>query len=238
MKTLRFRYALPLLFFIAGVTNAFSQDATTILDKMDMIIFSPKDRQGKISIILIDKTGKEKVREAEMFQKGADKKLYRYTKPESQAGIATLSLPGDVMWLYLPALGKPKRISNTDEKQSFNNTDFSYEDMVPTPYAERYTPELISTENDVYVLILVPKTGKSDYSKIIATINKQYGYPLSMDYYDLNVWRTNTTSMTVTNVLVRFIVLSAQRGAPEKGLVAWVPYPPINSTAAEFRRGR
>ena len=60
---------------------------------MDNVIFAPKDRQGKITIILTDKTGKEKIREASMLQKGPDKKLYRYTKPESQAGIATLIAP-------------------------------------------------------------------------------------------------------------------------------------------------
>jgi len=185
MRTIIMRSALLILALLAGASGASSQDAAAILDKMDNIIFSPKDRQGKIAIILIDKTGKEKVREAEMFQKGTDKKLYRYTKPESQAGIATLSLPDDVMWLYLPALGKPKKISNTDEKQSFNNTDFSYEDMIPAPYAERYTPELLDPENDAYIISMVPKTDvKSEYSKIIARVNKQYGYPISMEYYD------------------------------------------------------
>jgi outer membrane lipoprotein-sorting protein len=190
MMTSGYRYALTLLFLTAGALNALSQDAAEILNSMDKIIFSPKDRQGKISIILIDKSGKEKIREAVMFQKGNDKKLYRYTKPESQAGIATLSLPGDEMWLYLPAFGKPKKISNTDEKQSFNNTDFSYEDMIPAPYAERYTPELLGTENDLYILNLVPKTGKSDYSKIIARVNKEHGYPLSMEYFDLKGRKT------------------------------------------------
>jgi hypothetical protein len=54
-----------------------------------------------------------------------------------------------------------------------------------------------------------------------------------MDYYDLTVARTNTTTSEVTNVLVRFIVLSSRRGSPELGLVEWVPLPPISSSAAE-----
>src|SRR5204863_9407477 len=33
---------------------------------------------------------------------------------------------------------------------------------------------------------------------------------------------------------VRFIVLSSIRGGPELGLLEWTPYPPLNSTAAEF----
>lgn len=54
-----------------------------------------------------------------------------------------------------------------------------------------------------------------------------------MDYYDFVVARTNTSNNDVTNVLIRFIVLSSRRGDPERGLIEWVPLPPISSTAAE-----
>lgn len=176
---------LVLLSGFAGIIDAASQDAGTILEKMDNIIFSPKDKQGKITIIVTDKAGKEKIREAQMLQKGPHKKLYRYTKPESQAGIATLTLSDNIMWLYLPAFGKPKKISMLTKDQSFNNTDFSYEDMATTPYADRFTPILIESTGDAYILSLVPKSGKSNYSKIIVRISKQYGYAETMDYYDL-----------------------------------------------------
>ena len=55
-----------------------------------------------------------------------------------------------------------------------------------------------------------------------------------MDYYDLEVRRTDTTTSAVTNVLVRFIVLSSNRGSPELGLIEWTPYPPISSAPGEF----
>ncbi|MBK9391354.1 MAG: outer membrane lipoprotein-sorting protein [Bacteroidetes bacterium] len=165
--------------------NAEAQDAAAILEKMDYIIIAPKDKTGNVKIILIDKTGKEKVREAQMLQKGPHNKLYRYTKPDSQAGIATLTLPDNVMWLFLPALGKPKRISMLTKDTSFNNTDFSYEDMATTPYADRFTPELLESTGEYYFLNLVPKSGKSNYSKIITKINKEHGYAESMDIYDL-----------------------------------------------------
>ncbi len=129
MKSLRYGIFFLMLSFFAGIMDATSQDAKTILENMDKIIFSPKDKQGKVTIILTDKAGKEKIREAIMLQKGRDKKLYRYTKPESQAGIATLSLSDDVMWLYMPAFEKPKKISMLAKDQSFTGTDFSYEDM-------------------------------------------------------------------------------------------------------------
>ena len=186
MKTLRYTALLLLFSIFTAVLPAAAQDAKNILENMDKTIFAPKDKQGRVSIILIDKAGQEKVREATMLQKGRDKKLYRYTKPESQAGVATLSLPDDVMWLYMPAFGKPKKISMLSKSQAFTGTDFSYEDMLTTPYSDRYTPTLLKTEQDVYVLQMTPKSAKSSYSKIIVWINKTYSYPVMMEFYNVN----------------------------------------------------
>jgi len=186
MRPLTYKSFIVLALFTAVVTEAASQDAAEILNKMDQIGFSPKDKQGKVTIILKDKTGKEKIREAMMYQKGPDKKLYRYTKPESQAGIATLTLPNSVMWLYMPAFGKPKKISMLTKDSAFNNTDFSYEDMATTPYADRFVPEFIETNEDIFLLKLQPKAEKSNYSKIIVRVNKVYGYAEFMEFYDLS----------------------------------------------------
>jgi outer membrane lipoprotein-sorting protein len=183
MKTIQ--KILFLTLFVQSILFASAQDAKTILANMDKIMFSAKDRSGKVTIILTEKDGSEKVREAEMFQKGADLKLYRYTKPESQAGIATLSLPDGVMWISMPAFEKPKRISMLSKSQSFTGTDFSYEDMATTPYSDRFTCKLTSTGADDYLLDLIPISGKSNYSKIILRVNKTNGYPIWMKFYNL-----------------------------------------------------
>lgn len=174
-----------LVLFVQCIFSAGAQDAKTILANMDNLMFSAKDRSGKVTIILTEKDGSEKVREAEMFQKGTDLKLYRYTKPESQAGIATLSLPDGVMWISMPAFEKPKRISMLSKSQSFTGTDFSYEDMATTPYSDRFTCKLTSTGADDYLLDLIPITGKSNYSKIILRVNKTNGYPIWMKFYNV-----------------------------------------------------
>ncbi|MBN2276035.1 MAG: outer membrane lipoprotein-sorting protein [Bacteroidales bacterium] len=184
MKKVKNTICLLTVFIYTGLVNTIAQDADFILKKMDYITIAPKDKEGKVSIILIDKAGNEKIREAQMLQKGMQKKLYRYTQPSSQAGIATLTLSDSVMWLYLPVLGKPKKISMLSNDFAFNNTDFSFEDMVTTPYADRFIPELIESSGSLYVLKLVPKPGKSNYSQIIARINKVNGYLESMDIYD------------------------------------------------------
>ncbi len=169
---------------IGGMLSVNAQDANAILKKMDDVMYSPKDMTGKTKIVLIDKAGKEKTREANIIQKGNDKRIFRFTAPASQAGIAVLSLPNDVMYLYMPAFGKERRISSSVKNQNFAGTDFSYDDMESIPYSEKYTPKLLPTEDDVYVLELKPKSPKSVYSKLIVKVHKTNYYPVTMEYYD------------------------------------------------------
>ncbi len=172
------------LVLFAGIFNANAQDANTILKNMDDVMYSPKDMAAKTEIILIDKAGKQKSRKATMTQKGIDKRIFRFTAPASQAGIAMLSLPNDVMYIYLPAFGKERRISSSVKSQKFAGTDFSYDDMEAKPYSEKYTPKLLKTENNVHVLELTPKSPKSVYSKLIVKIHETNYYPIEMEYYD------------------------------------------------------
>jgi outer membrane lipoprotein-sorting protein len=175
---------VSIFLLIGGMLSVNAQDANTILKKMDDVMYSPKDMTGKTKIVLIDKAGKEKIREANVIQKGNDKRIFRFTAPSSQAGIAVLSLPDDIMYLYMPAFGKERRISSSVKSQNFAGTDFSYDDMESIPYSEKYTPKLITTEDNVYVLELKPISPKSVYSKLIVKVNKTDYYPTYMEYYD------------------------------------------------------
>ena len=152
MKQHRFTSLILILLLVIGKVS-FGQTAETLLQNMDNLMSAPKDKQGIVEMTLTNKSEKEKVREAIMMQKGKDKKLYRYTKPESQAGIATLSLPDDIMWMYMPAFGKPKKISLLAKSQSFNGTDFSYEDMDSKAYSERYIPTIQKSDSDQTYLL-------------------------------------------------------------------------------------
>ena len=180
----RFPALLLMLFSIAWV---FGQSASDLLTSMDDLMAAPLDRQAKVKMILRDKSGKEKVREAVLLQKGRYMKLYRYTQPEKQAGIATLSLPDDVMWMYMPAFGKPIKISLLSKSQAFTGTDFSYEDMTGTSYSERFTPGIVENPDaSIVQLELMPKSMKSRYSKIIVYLNREHRYPEKMEYFDDN----------------------------------------------------
>jgi outer membrane lipoprotein-sorting protein len=169
------------------MTFVHAQSASDLLSSMDDLMAAPKDREAKVKMVLTDKSGNEKVREAVLIQKGRYMKLYRYTMPEKQAGIATLSLPDDKMWMYMPAFGKPIKISLLSKSQAFTGTDFSYEDMTGTSFGERFTPGIVENPDaSIYQLELMPKSMKSRYSKIIVYLNREHRYPEKMEYFDDN----------------------------------------------------
>lgn len=181
----RFTLLVILVVFFIGIESIEAQDAKELLQKMDDIMFSPVDKQGNIEIILTDKNGVEKLREATFIQNAKGEKVYRYTKPESQAGIATLSLPDGIMWMYMPAFGKPKKITMLAKSQAFSGTDFAYEDMAMRSYSERYEPVLIESNGGIYhVMNLIPISDKSNYSKIVVYLDKANFYPIRMEFYD------------------------------------------------------
>lgn len=168
-----------------ALTMSMAQDATTVLKKMDEVMYASKDQTVKLKMTLVDKAGKESVREAESYQKGNDKRIFRFTSPASQANIAFLSLPDEVMYIYLPAYQKERRIASHIKNQGFSGTDFSYDDMESKLYSERYDAVSVKTEGNNYILEIVPKpTNKTDYSKMVLTMGKNNYYPINVKYYD------------------------------------------------------
>ncbi len=200
MKTKIHSAVFTILIIAGSILSTNAQDVNTILKNMDNVLYAPNDLTGTNKIILIDKNGKQEIREATIKQKGTDKRIIRFTLPASQAGISVLSLPNDIMYLYLPAFGKERRISASVKNQNFAGTDFSYDDMESKPYAEKYTAKLIKTEENVFVLELIPK-GRSDYSKLIVHINKANYYPELIEYYDMGRTKIKVAEYTFKKVV-------------------------------------
>lgn len=199
MKSIFKTLSIIIVVLAGGMLYVRAQDANTILRNMDKVLYAPKDMTGTNRIILIDKNGKQEIREANVKQKGTDTRIMRFTSPASQAGIAVLALPDDIMYMYLPAFGKERRISASVKNQNFAGTDFSYDDMEPKPYADKYTPELIKTEGDSFILQLTPK-GRSDYSKLVVAVNKTNYYPEHMEYYDRGNTKIKEASYTFKKI--------------------------------------
>jgi outer membrane lipoprotein-sorting protein len=183
MRTKQFLPLMLLLTLIIATAFQGQQDAASILKRMDDVMYASKDMRGTNRIVLTAKSGSREVREATIMQMGNDHRLMRFTAPASQAGIAVLSLPNDVMYVYLPAFGRERRIASSAKNQNFAGTDFSYDDMEAVPFSEKYTPKLLRREGSSFVLELTPK-GRSAYSRVLVWVHGSNYYPEKMEYYN------------------------------------------------------
>jgi outer membrane lipoprotein-sorting protein len=174
--------------FLAALTCPllWSQDltATEILERVDRTINAPEDQEMEATLILIDDKGKERTRVIQMYQKGADRRLARFTEPADQRGIAVLTLPGGNIYVYLPAYRKVKKIASHVKNSRFAGTDFTYEDMEAKSYAAAYGPSLLPTESEHFVLQLIPKDRSSEYSKQIMWVRKDNFVTDKIEFYD------------------------------------------------------
>ncbi len=158
--------------------------AGEILLKVDQTMNAPLDQEMTAKLILIDKNGNQKTRSIHVIQKGFDKRLARFTAPADQKGIAVLTIPDGLIYVYLPAYKKIKRIASHVKNNKFAGTDFSYSDMEAKRYSEHYESTLIQTEQDYYLLELTPIDPKSVYSKQLIRVRRDNFVPVVVEYYN------------------------------------------------------
>ncbi len=156
-----------------------------ILEKVDDTLNAPKDKDSRVKLTIVDKKGRKEEREMIILQKGSDRRLVKFLSPAEHKGIGFLSLPNEVMYLYLPAFGKTRRIASHIKNTKFAGTDFTYEDMEAKRYSEGWIPELLRKEGNEYVLLLKPKQEtKTQYSKMIMWVRSDNFYPSKVELYD------------------------------------------------------
>ncbi|MEO0091246.1 MAG: outer membrane lipoprotein-sorting protein [candidate division WOR-3 bacterium] len=156
-----------------------------ILVQVDKCLSAPQDQTIRMKLVIINKKGKEEVREIMMIQKGNEKRIGKFLSPADQKGIGFLSLPNNVFYVYLPAYKKTRRIASHIKNTKFAGTDFTYEDMEAKKYSDNWLPQLLSQDQNIYTLELLPKKGiVTDYGKLILSVRKDNFYPQEIEYYD------------------------------------------------------
>jgi len=200
------------LFFIClimlQITNAEQNlDAQKILLRVDEVLTAPKDLSALMKINIINKNGDTKNREVQMYQKGNNKRLVKVISPADQKGIGFLSLPDDIMYVYLPAYKKTRRIAAHVKNQKFVGTDFTYEDLEAKNYSDKWNPKILKEEKDFYVLELTPKLGiVSEYSKMNLYVRKSDFFPIKAEHFNKKGEMIKIMEVTRTERIKDYII--------------------------------
>lgn len=158
MKPNRFATLLCLL---AIPLSAFAIDGDELLRKIDRKL-NPESYEMYRKLINIEPDGRKKEFVLFTARKGRDSMIALFLDPPSEKGRATLRL-GDNMWLYIPNVGKPMRITSL---QSVIGGVFNNADILNLDYSTEYSVEKLTEEKGVYQLELKARSATVAYDRL------------------------------------------------------------------------
>lgn len=169
-------FALSVTLFFA--TPALSLDGGAILKQVDKNL-QPESFESYRKLINIEPNGAKREFLLYTLKKGNDKIVSLFLSPASEKGRATLRL-GDNMWLYIPNVGKPVRITSL---QSVVGGVFNNADIMRLDYNVEYDVQNIADEKSEYVLDLKAKTATVAYDKLKMWVDKKTVVPTKIECY-------------------------------------------------------
>ncbi len=163
---------------LVAVPVAAAIDGTQILQKVDRNL-EPESYESYRKLIDIQPDGTRKEYVLYSMKKGRDKLVALFLSPPSDKGRATLRI-GDNMWLYMPDVGRPIRITSL---QSVTGSVFNNADILRIDYGAEYNVEAAEEQKDAYLLSLKAKTGEVAYDRLKMWVDKQLLLPVRIEAY-------------------------------------------------------
>ena len=168
----------------------------TAVQVMENVYSRPNgaDMAANLHMTITNARGATRERSIAQFRQDdgtTEKKIMFFTAPADVRNTSFLSYSysdgrKDDQWIYLPALGRVKRIASDKTNDSFMGSDFTYDDMgVRHPAADTHT---ILREETIdgwqcYVVQSIPVDPNSSFSKTISWIIKDEWIGLKKEYY-------------------------------------------------------
>jgi len=162
--------SLPLL--------AAAVDGVDLLKKVDRNL-EPESYESYRKLINIEPDGTKKEFVIYSVKKGKDQVATLFLSPSSDKGRSTLR-QGDNMWLYIPSVGKPMRITSL---QSVTGGVFNNADIMRLDYAVEYDVKAVEEAGETYLLDLKAKTGDVAYDRLKMTVDKKFVLPTQIEAY-------------------------------------------------------
>jgi outer membrane lipoprotein-sorting protein len=166
------------LLLIALALPAWAIDGNELLKKVDRNL-EPESYEMYRKLINIEPNGSKKEFVLYSVKKGRDKIVALFLSPPSDKGRATLRL-GDNMWLYIPNVGKPVRITSL---QSVVGGVFNNADILRVDYTAEYNAEKVDEEKDAYILALKARTGEVAYDRLKMWVDRKTLLPTMIEAY-------------------------------------------------------
>ena len=155
---------------------AYAVDGTKLLEQLDRNL-NPESYEMYRKLINIEPDGRKKEFTLFSIKKGQDKIAALFLAPASDKGRSTLRL-GDNMWLYIPNVGKPIRITSL---QSVVGGVFNNADIMNLDYSAEYNVESVSESAGNYLMLLKAKARTVAYDRLKVWVDKTRKLPTKIE---------------------------------------------------------
>ena len=167
---------ISLLIMFLLTAPAFALDGAQLLKQIDKNL-NPDTYENYRKIINIEPDGKKKEYTLFSVKKGFDKIAALFIAPASEKGRSTLRL-GENMWLYIPNVGKPVRITSL---QSVVGGVFNNADILNLDYVVEYDVEKVEEAENEYLLHLKAKNKTVAYDRLKMWADKAKKVPTKIE---------------------------------------------------------
>lgn len=148
----------------------------------------PKTMEATLTMVIGSASGQSLSRTLKMWSSGDTHRVIKFTAPADIAGSGFLSIENadgsEESMIYLPALGRVRRIAGGQQGDSFFGSDFSYEDITGIE-PDDYTHRLLEVrDGPIYVVEATPVAGSdSSYQKLVLEVPEATLLPQRVEYY-------------------------------------------------------
>ncbi|HPT83363.1 MAG TPA: outer membrane lipoprotein-sorting protein [Limnochordia bacterium] len=199
-----FVLVLAVVLAVGAAAAAQSPTGQEILDELNFRTIMSGSGSAQITMITENAKGAQRSYSLRVYVKmdeEGDAQFLEYLAPADVRGTKFLSIkPKDgesQMWLYLPALGRERRIASHMTSDSFMGTDFTYDEIGGNfDYEADYTVQRLQDQVeqgvDCYVLELQAKNSGALYAKVRMWVWKEQMVPVKIEFYSSGDTLTKT----------------------------------------------
>lgn len=194
-KVILFLIVVCVFLAITGSVGAEELTGKEILER-SRILDTVSDMEAEMEMNII-RGDRIRNRELIMFSlkgdDGSEMSLMRFTAPSDVQGSGFLTITHsdgqEENWIYLPALGRERRIISDERGGSFMGSDFTIEDISQTltDYEHRLIEILQDADREIYLVESIPINeeikGQVGFSRLLSYIDKEKGYLIKSETY-------------------------------------------------------
>jgi hypothetical protein len=171
-------FIVIIICLVTAVPLTFAIDGNDLLKQVDRNL-NPESFEMYRKLINIEPDGSKKEFVMYSVKKGKDKMASVFLSPASEKGRATLRV-GDNMWLYIPNVGKPIRITSL---QSVTGGVFNNSDIMRLDYSAEYNCEKIEAADKGRILYLKAKTNTVAYDRVKMLVEGKKPLPVKIECF-------------------------------------------------------